>query len=111
MDDPFATPPAAPAEPAAPAAPAEPAEKPAADDPFGGAPSDDPFSQNEDIQQLRTWVDATGQYKLEARFVEMVDGKVRLQMANGRYFRITIDQLSAGDLELVLEHVSKIAQN
>ena len=110
-EDPFATPPAAPPaeEPPADDPFAPPAEKPAAE-PAANAPADDPFSSTEDINQLRTWTDATGKYKLDARFVEIIDGKVRLQMSDGRYFRIEMDKLCAADLDLVLRHVSKIAQ-
>ena len=127
MEDPFATPPAdeptPPAEEPTPAPPEEdpfatppaeepaPAEEPPAEDPFGAAPEDDPFSQNDDIQQMRTWVDVTGEYELKARFVEIIDGKVRLEAADGRYFRIAMDQLCAADLEMVIRHVSRIAQN
>ena len=117
-------PPAEPAEPAEPAAPVEPAEPaapagPAADDPFNQPPApekkkpagDDPFDPStNNLHQMRTWSDLTGNYKIEAKFVSVVDGNaVRLQMANGRYFRIKLDMLCRADHAMVVRHMELIA--
>ena len=45
---------------------------------------------------LRIWSDATGQYQLEARLISVQDDMVRLCNAQGKYFRIALDQLSRG---------------
>jgi len=77
----------APAEPAAPAAPAAPID-------------DDPFSQN-NAQGVRQWVDSTGKYSFEGKFVSMDNGVVRLQATDGRYFRVNWDRLSHADQSFV----------
>ena len=61
---------------------------------------DDPFSTN--TSGLKTWTDATGRYRIEARFVGVVEGDVvRLQRADGRYVRVEMDRLSAADQQWV----------
>jgi hypothetical protein len=99
------------AEPAAAPAPVEkpadqpaekteekPAEKPDAKKTEKGF--DDPFST--DTNALKTWVDASGRYRIEARFVGVVEGGVvRLQRADGRFVRVAIDRLSATDQQWV----------
>jgi len=57
---------------------------------------DDPFGRN-DGKTLRMWTDASGKYRIEARFVSFTDGTVRLQKANGRYVRVQYDLLSTAD--------------
>ncbi len=117
-----------PAEPRAAAKPAEPAvpEKPALASPKAAEPlplaptltppakvdepkptppkkpQDDPFGANGASKSLRLWTDASGKYRLEARFVSCADSTVRLQKADGRYCRIKFDRLSAADRDFVL---------
>jgi hypothetical protein len=79
--------PAVPAVPAAPAAPAK-------------AKGDNPFGMNR-ADGLRTWSDSTGQYQLEARLISVRNDVVRLCNAQGKYFRIAIDRLSAADQDFV----------
>ena len=74
--------------------------KPAAPKP---PPKDDPFGNaGSDVKTMRTWTDASGKYRIEARFVSFQDGTVRLQKANGRYVRIAYDLLCSGDQGFVL---------
>ena len=40
--------------------------------------------------QIRTWSDNTGQFTLEATFVELKGGKVRLRRKDGREFPATL---------------------
>jgi hypothetical protein len=91
-------------EPDMPAAPAEPA-KPKAEKP---AKVDDPFGQNR-TDSLRLWTDASGQHQVEARFVSLQDGTVRLQRENGRYVRIVLDNLSVADQQFVAQQNQAIA--
>jgi hypothetical protein len=50
--------------------------------------------------QTRTWTDTTGAFTVEAEFVDLVDGKVRLKRADGRIVTVTLDQLSEADQQL-----------
>jgi hypothetical protein len=47
---------------------------------------------------------------VNARFVGIVDGQVRLQKANGRYVRIEMNLLCAADRNLV-ERIKMLASN
>ena len=93
MDDLFSTPPAnAPAE-------ANPAPAPAP------AENADPFSQVQPPQpeQLATrhWVDNTGNFEVDARLIEILDGKVRLLKDNGATCTVALRRLSAADADYV----------
>ncbi len=95
-----------PAEPAIPPPDTPPALKPPAkpDEAKPAAPKkpqDDPFGSN-DANKPRLWTDASGKYHIEARFVSYADDTVRLQAADGRYYRIKFDRLSASDQDFVL---------
>jgi hypothetical protein len=46
---------------------------------------------------VTTWTDSTGQFKLEASFVELIDGAVVLRRADGTTSRIPFDKLSPED--------------
>jgi hypothetical protein len=63
---------------------------------------DDPFGTRNDLKTLRQWTDASGKYHIEARFVSYQDGTVRLQKADGRYYRVKYDRLCADDQDFVL---------
>ncbi|MDC0937351.1 SHD1 domain-containing protein, partial [Pirellulales bacterium] len=45
----------------------------------------------------RIWVDATGEHKVDAEFVELAGGKVRLRRADGRIIALPLDKLSPAD--------------
>jgi hypothetical protein len=85
-------------EPKAPEKAPKPAEK---DDPFG--------TGSNDVKALRMWTDASGNYRIEARFVSVQDGVVRLQKANGRYVRIAYDQLCSTDQGFVINQNQSLA--
>jgi len=51
--------------------------------------------------EKRTWTDSTGKFKIEASFVELADGKVRLKKDDGEILSIPLDKLSAEDSQLV----------
>jgi hypothetical protein len=65
-------------------------------------PQDDPFGANHGAKSLRLWTDASGKYHIEARFVSYANGSVHLQKADGRYYHIKFDRLSADDRDFVL---------
>lgn len=49
----------------------------------------------------REWSDTTGEFKLEADFVEVEDGKVKLRDEEGNEYRIAIKRLSSPDRSYV----------
>jgi hypothetical protein len=51
----------------------------------------------------RTWTDATGQFKVDAEFVEMQGNVVVLKKADGATVRIPLDKLSAEDQRIAQE--------
>lgn len=46
---------------------------------------------------MRTWIDATGRFKIEADFVSLADGTVTLRRADGKNMEIPLEKLSAAD--------------
>lgn len=46
---------------------------------------------------VRTWTDATGKYKVEATFVELANGKVKLKTTEGKVITMPVEKLSAAD--------------
>jgi WD40 repeat protein len=46
---------------------------------------------------LRTWTDKTGKFKVEAKFVGIENGKAILEKPDGTQVRIDLDKLSLGD--------------
>ena len=46
---------------------------------------------------IRTWTDSTGQFKLDARFVSLQDGKVTLEKADGSTKTLPLEKLSEED--------------
>ena len=46
---------------------------------------------------LRVWTDSTGKHTVEAEFVELKDGRVRLKKEDGKIITIPIDKLSEVD--------------
>jgi len=56
------------------------------------------------------WTDMSGKYSLEAKFVGVIDGKtLRLQKADGRYYRVALQKLCLADQAIVLRHIESIA--
>src|SRR5262245_33268662 len=47
--------------------------------------------------EVRTWTDSTGQFTIEARFVALQAGKVRLAKPDGSQIEIELSKLSAAD--------------
>ncbi|TWT85384.1 hypothetical protein Pla123a_01910 [Posidoniimonas polymericola] len=58
-------------------------------------------SASELTKTLRTWADASGQHKIEARFVSRTADKVTIKTDAGREISLAIDKLSEVDQELL----------
>lgn len=64
-----------------------------------------------DLQKtLRTWTDSTGQHKVEARFLAVADGKVKLRTDAGREITLPMERLCEEDQEL-LESLASLTDN
>lgn len=48
-------------------------------------------------QEIRTWSDSTGKFKIQAKFVSQANGKVKLEREDGRPIEIGLNQLSEDD--------------
>jgi len=59
------------------------------------------FAQREQVKKLRTWTDSTGKHTVEAEFVDVTDGNVRLRTEEGRMINIPLERLSEADQEFV----------
>ncbi|MDP1563998.1 MAG: PQQ-binding-like beta-propeller repeat protein [Pirellulaceae bacterium] len=51
----------------------------------------------QEIHEMRTWTDATGQHKTVAQFVELRGTNVTLKLENGESIKIALDKLSSDD--------------
>jgi hypothetical protein len=49
----------------------------------------------------RTWTDASGEHKIEATYLGVADGKVKLKKSDGKEIAVPLDKLSADDQKLV----------
>jgi hypothetical protein len=56
--------------------------------------------------EMRLWVDNTGNYSCGGRLVRFLDGHVRILKTNGRTTTVPLYRLSAGDLEFVNRQAS-----
>lgn len=59
-----------------------------------------PVVQNE---KLRTWTDKSGEYSVEAEFISMAFGKVKLKKADGTIITMPLDRLSDDDRKWIQE--------
>jgi formylglycine-generating enzyme required for sulfatase activity len=59
------------------------------------------FGAEPSAHQLRTWTDSTGKHSIQAEFVDLKDGKVRLRKQDGTEIAIAIDKLSDADRKFV----------
>ncbi|WP_254507297.1 SHD1 domain-containing protein [Anatilimnocola floriformis] len=65
-------------------------------------PTPPPVSATADpLKTMRTWVDSTGAHKLEATFIALENGQVRLQRPDGKIVTMPLDKLSAADRAMV----------
>ena len=61
--------------------------------------------------RMRTWTDPTGRYSVDARFLELVEGNVRLERADGRTVRLPLERLSVPDQRYIANTFSIRNQN
>lgn len=54
-----------------------------------------------DAAKWRPWITADGKYKLEAKFVKFLDGKVTLEKKDGTTVGVKLDILSQQDQDFV----------
>ncbi len=103
--DPLAPAPAAVGEPEAP--PAMPATDPLAPAPAAGAETDPlapapaPAAEPGPASAVRTWIDSSGQHKIEAEFVSFKDGTVTLKKTDGKLTELPLEKLSDADQKYV----------
>jgi len=120
-DDLFGAPSAEKAAPAEkPAAPAEkpaekPADKPAGEQKKDEKKSDDIFGSSSSVlresgglasNEMRKWVDNTGNFSCQGRLIRLVDSQVQLLKDNGRTTTVSLSRLSAHDLRFVERQAS-----
>ena len=53
------------------------------------------------VASAKKWTDSTGNYTLEAKFIELRDGKVQLRKPDGRVLTVAIEKLNKADKEYV----------
>ena len=58
-------------------------------------------AQVSEAQEMRTWTDSTGKFKLQASYVSHDGSKVTLRLADGKEMKIEIRKLSAADQKYV----------
>jgi hypothetical protein len=58
-------------------------------------------------EEMRTWTDSTGKHKIEAKFKEVVDGKVTLARKSGGVMEIDLKKLSADDQEYIAKRLKE----
>jgi hypothetical protein len=101
---------AAPATP-----PAAPAEKPAGEEKKDEKKADDIFGSSSNVlreagglasNEMREWVDNTGNFTCQARLVKLVDSQVQLVKDNGHTTTVSLARLSANDLQFVERQAS-----
>lgn len=55
--------------------------------------------------ELRTWTDSTGRFKVEAEFIECEDDVLLLRKENGKAIRMPLDKLSEEDRQYVEQRI------
>lgn len=55
----------------------------------------------------RTWTDSTGQFKIEAAFIDVLSGEARLKREDGEITAIPLSRLSLADQKLIREILAK----
>jgi hypothetical protein len=69
------------------------------------------LARNADGQlPLRNWVDDTGQFRVQARLVQVLDGRVRLLKTTGRTTTVPLTRLSPADRTYVAEALARYGQ-
>jgi hypothetical protein len=53
------------------------------------------------MNEPRRWTDVTGEYRIEATLLEMIDGQVRLRRTDGKEIKVPLDKLSEQDRQYI----------
>ena len=56
---------------------------------------------------IREWTDNSGQFRVKARLVLILDGKVRLLKESGRTTTVQSERMSAADRQYVAESIAR----
>jgi hypothetical protein len=56
---------------------------------------------------VREWADASGQFRIQARLIQVLEGKVRLLKDTGRTTTVALEKLSSNDRAYVAEVVAR----
>ena len=56
--------------------------------------------------RMRTWTDPTGRFSVEAKFLELVEGNVRLERADGKTLQLPLERLSVPDHRYIADTFS-----
>ncbi|ODA33700.1 hypothetical protein A6X21_18405 [Planctopirus hydrillae] len=62
-------------------------------------------------QESRTWTDATGKFKIDAKFVSLEGTKVTLLQTSGEEIEIDLSKLSPGDRKVAQDLAKKASEN
>ncbi|ANZ75521.1 BA75_02818T0 [Komagataella pastoris] len=62
---------------------------------------DKPETSKPNPHRVRTWIDSSGSFKVEAEYLGVVDGKIHLHKTNGVKIAVAAPKLSLEDLEYV----------
>jgi len=54
-----------------------------------------------DSSNVRTWIDKSGNYKVEAEYLGLNDGKVQLRKLSGKVVDVALDKLSVDDIKFI----------
>jgi hypothetical protein len=55
---------------------------------------------------FRTWSDASGQFKIEAKLIAVADGKAEIERADGKRVKVPVDKLSRGDQDFLAKNTA-----
>lgn len=67
-------------------------------------PEEKPAPKKPAADDLRTWTDATGKFKVEASYVEIAADRIKLKRADGRELLVPLAQLSVADKTFLQSH-------
>jgi hypothetical protein len=65
------------------------------------ATSESPATDKPSAEVFRVWTDRTGQFQIEAKYLGVEGGKVRLQRRDGRIVSVPLDSLSEADQRFI----------
>jgi len=78
----------------------------------GGNVEEEPEQKpaGEDTTEWRTWTDATGGFTVEAKFIELKDGKAKLEKRDGTSIKVPSDKFCEADQKYIQELATRKAE-